>query len=113
MILNGPKRRWTSRLRKTFAVAVRLSQRARSWYERVTGELIETETAAPPTPHRTHEIVLGYDAITVADQVDQQVEDLRLESNRFAGFRGDEAAAAERVVVSVPAIAYASAISGP
>ena len=36
-----------------------------------------------------------------------------LESNRFAGFRGDEAAAAERVVVSVPAIAYASAISGP
>jgi len=36
-----------------------------------------------------------------------------LESNRFAGFRGDEAAAAERVVVNVSAIAHALAISGP
>jgi hypothetical protein len=36
-----------------------------------------------------------------------------LESNRFAGFRGDEAAAGERVVVNVGAIAHAMAIAGP
>jgi hypothetical protein len=36
-----------------------------------------------------------------------------LDTTRFAGFRGDEAVGAERVVVSVGAIAYASEISGP
>jgi hypothetical protein len=36
-----------------------------------------------------------------------------LDTNRFAGFRGDEAAAGERVVVRVASIAHASAISGP
>jgi hypothetical protein len=36
-----------------------------------------------------------------------------LDTTRFAGFRGDEEVGAERVVVSVDAIAYASEISGP
>jgi hypothetical protein len=36
-----------------------------------------------------------------------------LDSNRFAGFRGDEVVAAERIVVNLVAIAHAVAISAP
>jgi hypothetical protein len=36
-----------------------------------------------------------------------------LDSNRFAGFRGDEVVAAERIVVNLVAIAHAGAISAP
>jgi hypothetical protein len=36
-----------------------------------------------------------------------------LDTTRFAGFRGDEAVGAERVVISVSAIAYASEIPAP
>jgi hypothetical protein len=36
-----------------------------------------------------------------------------IETNRFAGFRGDEAVGGERVVVSSPAIAYVMEIAGP
>lgn len=36
-----------------------------------------------------------------------------LDTSRFAGYRGDEAVAAERVVVNVSALAHANAISGP
>ncbi len=36
-----------------------------------------------------------------------------VDTTRFAGFRGDEAVSAERVVLSVDAIAYASAIAAP
>jgi hypothetical protein len=39
--------------------------------------------------------------------------DETLDTARFAGFRGDEAVGGERVIVKVPAIAYAIAISGP
>ena len=40
-------------------------------------------------------------------------DDTTLETNRFAGFRGDEAVGGEPVVVNVAAIAYAIAIKGP
>jgi hypothetical protein len=36
-----------------------------------------------------------------------------IETNRFAGFRGDEAVGAERVIVSGTAIAYVTEIAGP
>jgi hypothetical protein len=36
-----------------------------------------------------------------------------LDTTRFAGFRGDEAVSAERVVVRVDAIAYASEVPAP
>jgi hypothetical protein len=36
-----------------------------------------------------------------------------VDSNRFAGFRGEEAVGAERVVVNGPSIAYATEITGP
>jgi hypothetical protein len=36
-----------------------------------------------------------------------------LDTQRFAGFRGDVAVAGERVVVSVPAIAHANDILAP
>jgi hypothetical protein len=36
-----------------------------------------------------------------------------LDTQRFAGFRGDEAVAGERVVVNVAAIGYTIAIAGP
>jgi hypothetical protein len=39
--------------------------------------------------------------------------DATLRTNRFAGFRGDEAVGGEPVVVRVPSIAYAIAISAP
>ena len=38
----------------------------------------------PPAPDRVQQIVLGDDAVAIADQVHQQVEDLRFEGNRFA-----------------------------
>ncbi len=36
-----------------------------------------------------------------------------LETQRFAGFRGDEAVGGERTVVQVDSIAYAMEITGP
>ena len=36
-----------------------------------------------------------------------------LDSNRFAGFRGEDAVAAERVVVNLAAISHAGAIAVP
>ena len=36
-----------------------------------------------------------------------------LDTARFAGFRGDEAVGAERVLVSIRAVAYAQEIAGP
>jgi hypothetical protein len=39
--------------------------------------------------------------------------DVTVRTNRFAGFRGDEAVAGEVVVLRVPSIAYAIAISAP
>jgi hypothetical protein len=36
-----------------------------------------------------------------------------VDTNRFAGFRGDEAVGAERVVVSVAAVAYVQEVRGP
>ena len=36
-----------------------------------------------------------------------------LDTTRFAGFRGEEAVAGERVLVTVGAIAYAQEIPGP
>ncbi len=36
-----------------------------------------------------------------------------LDTQRFAGFRGDEAVGGERVVVALGAVAYAMAIAGP
>jgi hypothetical protein len=36
-----------------------------------------------------------------------------LDTARFAGFRGDEAVGAERVLVSIGAVAYAQEIAGP
>jgi hypothetical protein len=35
------------------------------------------------------------------------------DTNRFAGFRGDEAVGGERVVVALGSVAYAIAIAGP
>jgi hypothetical protein len=39
--------------------------------------------------------------------------DAILETARFAGFRGEEAVAGERVLVNMASVAYATAISGP
>lgn len=39
--------------------------------------------------------------------------DTALDTARFAGFRGEDAVAGERVVVVLGAIAYAIAIAGP
>ena len=36
-----------------------------------------------------------------------------LDTARFAGFRGDEAVGAERVLVSIRTVAYAQEIAGP
>ncbi len=36
-----------------------------------------------------------------------------LDTARFAGFRGDDAVGGERVLVSVGAVAYAKALTGP
>ena len=35
------------------------------------------------------------------------------ETSRFAGFRGDEAVAGERVILNLEAIAYAIEVAGP
>jgi hypothetical protein len=40
-------------------------------------------------------------------------EDPTLDTARFAGFRGEEAVGAERVLVSLGALAYALEIAGP
>jgi len=51
---------------------------------------------------------------TVQDVADALgAEDATLDTTRFAGFRGDEAVGAERVLVSLGALAYALEISGP
>jgi hypothetical protein len=39
-------------------------------------------------------------------------DELFLDTQRFAGFRGDEAVAGERIVVQLDAVAYVQAISG-
>ena len=47
------------------------------------------------------------------DPVSDEVVGRILDTARFAGFRGDETVEAERVVVSVRAVAYAQEIAGP
>ena len=39
--------------------------------------------------------------------------DTALDTQRFAGFRGEEAVGGERVVVALGSVAYAIAIAGP
>lgn len=66
----------------------------------------------------TEIVFTGGASVKVAAEV-QQVADAidsgrgRLDSLRFAGFRGTDAVTGERVVVSVAAIAYAQAIAAP
>jgi hypothetical protein len=57
-------------------------------------------------------------AVKVVADVDAVVEALDedallFETERFAGFRGDEVVGGERVVVQLDAIAYVQAISAP
>jgi hypothetical protein len=47
------------------------------------------------------------------DEVRAMAGRVSVETNRFAGFRGEEAVGAERVIVSGTQIAYVTDIAGP
>ena len=53
-------------------------------------------------------VIADIDAVVEALDDDE----LFLDTHRFAGFRGEEAVAGERVVVQLDAVAYVQAISG-
>ena len=58
---------------------------------------VDSDTIRPP-PHRRNEVVLAHHAVTVADQVRQQVKDLRFDRHKHGATPQLTAVGVERVI---------------